>query len=197
MNYTSKNVTIDFGYSQDRCVDGMCDSDRRSAGCVMCSGERCLTCGSGRVLFDGRCVGCLWMEECVFNNSVEIECVDDGDLSHCKNGEYVGCSEHVCINSTCKSGEMGENEQCEIGGKGCSDDCTCGYGWYNESGSVSCSSKCGDGKWVSDEECDSSAGCGDDCNCSVGWKGNGYGICKEVCGDGLVVGSEECDSTPG
>ena len=118
IHYTSKYVVIDFGDSQDTCVDGMCDSDRRRGGCVMCSGERCLTCGSGYVLFDGRCVGCLWMEECVFNNSVEIECVDDGDLSHCKGGgggEYVGCSEHVCINSRCKSGEMGENEECLIG----------------------------------------------------------------------------------
>ena len=68
---------INYGKSQDRCVDGMCDLEERRSGCVMCSGDgKCLTCGSGYVLFDGHCVDCLPMEECVFNNSVEVECVN-------------------------------------------------------------------------------------------------------------------------
>ena len=110
LHYSSVNVVVDYGKSQDRCEDGMCDLERRRGGCVMCSEERCVTCGSGHVLFNGACVGCLWMEECGFNNSVEIECVNDEDLSHCGGGQgYVGCSDHVCINERCASGEVGRD----------------------------------------------------------------------------------------
>ena len=163
---------------------------------MMCSGERCTTCGSGYVLFDGRCVGCLWMEECVFNNSVEIECVDDGDLSHCNGGgggDYVGCSEHVCINWTCKSGEIGENEECMIGGSGCRG-CVCMDGWYSNE-SKDCYSKCGDGRVVGDEECEGGGlGCVEGmCLCDEGYESVGDVSCVGKCGDGVVVSGEECE----
>ena len=109
LHYASKDVVVDFGKSQEKCVDGICDLEKRRNGCVMCSDDgSCVTCGSGYVLFDGDCVDCLPMEECPFNNSYEIECVNESDLSHCPGGGegYVNCSEHVCINSRCASGEI-------------------------------------------------------------------------------------------
>ena len=35
LNYSSVNVVVDYGESQDRCVDGMCDLKRRRGGCVI------------------------------------------------------------------------------------------------------------------------------------------------------------------
>ena len=179
LNYASESVVINFGYSQERCVNGMCDLEKRRDGCVMCSddGERCVTCGSGYVLFDGDCVGCLPMEECVFNNSVEIECVNESDLNHCPGGGqgYVNCSEHVCINSRCESGEIGgegdgDEEECMIGGSGCRG-CKCMRGWHTNK-SADCYSLCGDGVVAGNEECEKGGqGCDDDnCLCDLGWE---------------------------
>ena len=109
--------------NQNRCVDGTCTNETlRDSGCFICSNEhgdeRCVTCIEDHIVYDGTCVGCLSMEVCPFNNSDEIDCVDEHDLSHCVDEpDAVNCSDHVCIYGTCGNGIVEGNEECEIGGK--------------------------------------------------------------------------------
>ena len=84
-----------IGTNQKRCVDGTCTNQTlRDSGCFMCSNEhggdeRCVTCIEDHIVYDGTCVGCLSMEDCPFNNSDEIDCVDEHDA--------VNCSDYVCV----------------------------------------------------------------------------------------------------
>ena len=80
-----------MGTNQGRCPDGTCSNKTlRESGCFICSkqhggggDEKCETCIEDHIVYDGRCVGCLSMEVCPFNNSDVIYCVDEHDLTHC------------------------------------------------------------------------------------------------------------------
>ena len=94
----------------------------------------------------------------------------------------------------CGNGIVVGDEECEIGGDGCSGTCTCLPGWYPRGDkSVSCYRICGDGTVAGDEECDRGSGCSDDCKCLSGWHSNGNPSCYSTCGDNYVVGDEECE----
>ena len=179
----------------------------RESGCFICSkqhgdggdDEKCETCLEDHIVYDGRCVGCLSMEVCPFNNSDEIYCVDEHDLTHCLDDNPFNCSDHVCVSGNCSNGILEGNEECEIGGLGCRG-CVCMKGWYSNH-SIDCVSKCGDGNLTSDEECEVGGdGCDNEtCVCTRGWTGGVSGSisCSGICGDGLIVGREECDSGTG
>ena len=77
-------------------------------------------------------------------------------------------------------------------------------GWYRSKNN--CSSQCGDGIVVGDEECDDGNtdnfdGCSSSCVVEVGWTCNSTraeseipeSICRTICGDGIRVGPETCD----
>ena len=79
-----------MGTNQERCPDGTCSNKTlRESGCFICSkqhgddDEKCETCLEDHIVYDGRCVGCLSMEVCPFNNSDVVYCIDEHDLSHC------------------------------------------------------------------------------------------------------------------
>ena len=156
----------------------------------------CITCIENYIVYNGGCVECLSMEDCPFNNSDEVYCIDNNDLTHCLDNNTLNCSDHICINGNCSNGVVEGNEECEIGGMGCRG-CVCMKGWYSNH-SNDCFSQCGDGNLTSDEECEvGDEGCDvDNCTCGDGWvKGGIEGIrCVGVCGDGMIVGKEECDS---
>ena len=57
---------------------------------------------------------CLSMEDCPFNNSDEVYCIDNDDLSHCVDNNTLNCSDHVCISVNCGNGVVEGNEECEI-----------------------------------------------------------------------------------
>ena len=106
-------MVIIIGAKQNRCVDGTCTNERlRDSGCFICSNEhggdeRCVTCIEDHIVYDGTCVGCLSMEDCPFNNSDEIDCVDEHDLSHCVDElDAVSCSDHVCVSRNCLYGDF-------------------------------------------------------------------------------------------
>ena len=195
-----------MGTNQGRCPDGTCSNKTlRESGCFICSkqhggdDEKCETCVEDHIVYDGRCVGCLSMEVCPFNNSDVVYCIDEHDLSHCVDDNPLNCSDHVCIYVGCGDGNVTENEECEVGGVGCRG-CVCMKGWYSNH-SKDCFSKCGDGNLTSDEECEVGGdGCdGDSCKCMVGWRQgvSGSVSCSGICGDGMIVGKEECDSGSG
>ena len=199
-------MKLDIGTNQNRCVDGTCTNETlRDSGCFICSNEhggdeRCVTCIEDHIVYDGTCVGCLSMEDCPFNNSHEIDCVDEHDLSHCVDvPDAVNCSDHVCISGNCSNGIVEGNEECEIGGQGCRG-CVCDKGWYSNH-TIDCYSKCGDGNLTSDEECEVDGdGCNKDtCQCEEHWERgvSGSVSCSGICGDGVIVGKEECDSGDG
>ena len=195
-----------MGENQGRCPDGTCSNKTlRESGCFICSkqhgdDEKCETCLEDHIVYDGRCVGCLSMEVCPFNNSDVVDCIDEHDLSHCVDEpDATNCSDHVCVNWNCLYGDFNTTKECEIGGMGCRG-CVCMKGWYSNH-SKDCFSKCGDGNVTSDEECEVGGdGCdGDSCKCKRGWRQgvSGSVSCSGICGDGVVVGREECDSGSG
>jgi len=116
------------------------------------------------------------MEDCPFNNSDEVYCIDNNDLTHCLDNNTLNCSDHVCVDFNCGDGNITGNEECEIGGMGCRG-CVCMKGWYSNH-SNDCFSQCGDGNLTSDEECEvGDEGCDDNCTCGDGWvKGGIDGI---------------------
>lgn len=78
--------------------------------------------------------------------------------------------------SYCGDGEVDpdNDEECEIGGVGCSENCTCEDGFEpTESYSVNCKltgSGCGDGVMDEGEECEvGGLGCSSDCKCMEGY----------------------------
>ena len=194
-------MKVNIGTSQGNCAVGTCSNNTlRESGCFICSnggdGDECLTCLTNHILFNGRCVGCLGMEDCPFNNSDEVECVDGNDLSHCnQSNNPAGCSDHVCLYGNCSNGIVEGDEECEIGGSGCRG-CVCMSGWHSNH-SKDCVTECGDGVVAGSEECEVGGdGCDLNCSCGDEWeKGmSGSKSCVGKCGDGHVVGREECDS---
>ena len=138
------------------------------------------------------------MEKCPFNNSAEVYCVDDDDLTHCDVPNSVNCSDHICVDWDCVYGDFASTtKECDLGGAGCRG-CVCMKGWYSNH-SHDCESHCGDGNLTSDKECDGGGdGCDNEtCHCLEWWKGVGAVSCDGVCGDGHVVGKEECDGGDG
>ena len=116
-----------MGTNQERCPDGTCSNKTlRESGCFICSkqhggddDEKCETCVEDHIVYDGRCVGCLSMEVCPFNNSDVVYCIDEHDLSHCiDEPDAANCSDHVCIYGNCGNGVIEGSEECEIGGDG-------------------------------------------------------------------------------
>ena len=81
-------------------MDGTCKNQKlRDSGCFVCSkgkngDEKCVSCIEDHILFYGTCVTCLPNEECSFNNSADVECVDH-DFSHCGT-RGTGCKDHKC-----------------------------------------------------------------------------------------------------
>ena len=183
------NVNMD---NQEICPSKMCNSQNRSGGCLLCDDDICLTCSPGYALFKGKCIQCDEDETCPFNNTDEVDCEGD-DVSSCGGGDYT-CERHVCVSGECKSGILGPDVECRLGGIGCRG-CKCKKGWYPNN-SDDCVSKCGDGNLTSDEECETGEGC-DKCKCVSGWVSQGGLQCKPKCGDGIVVGNEECDGGDG
>ena len=115
----------------------------------MCSNDKCVTCIENHIVYAGTCVDCLSIETCPYNNSDEIYCVDEHDLSHCGAGAE-NCSDHACISGNCGNGVIDEGEECEIGGNGCQG-CVCTKGWYSTH-SKDCETRCWDGNLTLDEE---------------------------------------------
>ena len=194
-------MNVNSGTNQGNCAVGTCSNNTlRESGCFICSnggdGDECLTCLTNHILFNERCVGCLSMEDCPFNNSDEVECVDGNDLSHCNQSDNpTDCSDHVCLYGNCSNGIVEGNEECEIGGSGCRG-CVCMKGWHSNH-SKDCVTQCGDEVVAGSEECEIGGdGCDENCSCGDEWeKGvSGSISCVGKCGDGHVVGSEECDS---
>ena len=201
-------MRVDIGTKQGNCAVGTCSNiTLRESGCFICSnggdGDECVTCLNNHIVFNGRCVGCLGMEDCPFNNSDEVECVDGNDLSHCnQSNNPAGCSDHVCLYGNCSNGIVEGDEECEIGGRGCRG-CVCMDGWHSN-GTKDCVTECGDGTVAGSEECeiggsgcDENCSCGDECSCGRGWYSNMSMNCSSVCGDGIWVSDEECDSSAG
>ena len=120
--------------NQERCPDGTCSNKTlRESGCFICSkqhggdddDEKCETCLEDHIVYDGRCVGCLSMEVCPFNNSDVVYCIDEHDLSHCVDEpDATNCLNHVCVNWNCVYGDFNTTKECEVGGDGCDADCT-------------------------------------------------------------------------
>ena len=136
--------------------------------------DYCMTCGEDHILYNGTCVGCLSMEVCPFNNSGEIYCIDNSDLSHCiKSRNPSGCSDHACLYGNCGNGIVEGDEECEIGGDGCQG-CVCADGWHSNN-ATNCSTECGDGIVAGSEECENGGdGCIDGmCKCEEGWEKGG------------------------
>ena len=150
MRYESEHVIIDIGENQGRCSEWTCTNEAlRQTGCTSCVGGVCIRCADKHIRYDGRCVECLTIEDCVFNNSGEIYCIDGDDLSHCAGENASGCSEHVCLYGGCGNGVVEEGEECEIGGTGCRG-CACMSGWYSNH-TNDCYSECWDGNLTNDE----------------------------------------------
>ena len=196
-------MKVNIGTNQGNCPVGTCSNNTlRESGCFICSnggdGDECVTCLNNHIVFNGRCVGCLGMEDCPFNNSDEVECVDGNDLSHCNQSNATGCSDHVCLYGNCSNGIVEGDEECEIGGRGCRG-CVCMDGWHSN-GTKDCVTECGDGTVAGSEECEiGGSGCDENCSCGDEWSQgvSGSMSCVGKCGDGHVVGSEECDSGRG
>ena len=117
-------MKVYIGSNQGNCAVGTCSNiTLRESGCFICSnggdGDECLTCLENHILFNVSCVGCLSIEDCPFNNSDSVECVDENDLSHCDDPNPTNCSDHVCLYGKCGNGIVEEDEECEIGGSGC------------------------------------------------------------------------------
>jgi len=201
-SYLSPNVRINMDTNQENCPSGTCSSKTlRESGCFICSkqnggdDEKCETCLEDHIIYDGKCVECLSMEVCPFNNSDVVYCIDNNDLSHCVDDNPLECLNHGCISEKCSSGVIGEVE-CKIGGLGCRG-CVCMKGWYPKQ-AKDCKSICGDGNLTSDEQCEVGGDGCNSCKCMKGWRPvSGSVSCSGICGDGIVVGKEECDSGSG
>jgi cysteine-rich repeat protein len=109
----------------------------------------------------------------------------------------------------CGEGTPNFGKECDDGnsndGDGCSKTCRVEYGYVcSGSGWNACSSTCGDGKKVGNnekEECDdgpanraSGDGCSSTCRIEFGYECPVENVqCNPICGDGFIKGNEQCD----
>jgi len=179
-------------------------------------------CGDGIVQFDQgeSCdFGALEVEGCTecrtdygwYCIQSEDRCITDcGDdikagTEICDN--VFGCTDECqaelgfeCSNSNecilrCNDGKMDLGEDCDdTSQEGCSEHCKAVCGWNCVDGI--CTSECGDGQLVGDEECDhwglDNMGCDLDCKEQPGFNCNNN-ECLTECGDSIIAGDEECD----
>ena len=118
IKYKSEFVNIDGSEEQGHCVDKMCSSEERMRGCLLCSGNECYTCQEGRALFLDGCVECDNKDECPFNNSERVYCVE-GNTDECNMSDIYGCHDNVCVTKSCMNGVIGGENECGLGGNGC------------------------------------------------------------------------------